>query len=588
MEPQGERRTPSPRPRSRASAQGSPVAALRRLVPRARFPGTRLGEGWRATVRGDVTAGVVVAAYLVPQCLAYARVAGLEPVSGLWAAFPALVVYALLGTSRVLSIGPESASAVLVASTVSSLARGGADPAELAAALALAVGLICAVAWLIRLGFLADLLSRPVLVGYLAGVAVTMIVSQLPTLTNIASTSDGTIGKARDVIRDVDRAESWPVLMGGAVIVALFVLGRFRRLPGPLIVVAAATAATALFDLENRGIETVGRIPGGLPSPALPSIPAELWPQVFASALGLALVAFSGNILTGRAFARDATDRLDADQELLALGGANAVAGLVGGFPVSSSDSRSALGLSAGASSQMSSLVTAACVIVVLLVAGPMLESFPQPALGGLVIYAGVRLVDIGEIRHIVAFRHSEAVIMTAAFAGVVVFDLLIGIAVAVALSVADLFRRIARAHDAILGRVPGIAGLHDIDDYPEATTVPGLVVYRYDAPLCFANADHVREQVLDAVAAEHHPVEWVLLNMEANVEIDLTALAMLEDLRVELGERDIVLALARVKQDLLVYLDRVGLTDRIGAERIFHTLPTALEGFEARRSGSG
>ncbi len=316
----------------------------------------------------------------------------------------------------------------------------------------------------------------------------------------------------------------------------------------------------------------------------LPSIPAELWPRVVASALGIALVAFSGNILTGRAFARETTDRVDADQELLALGGANAVAGLVGGFPVSSSDSRSALGIAAGASSQLSGIVTAICVVVVLLIAGPILESFPLAALGGLVVYAGALLVDASSIRRIVAFRHSEAVIMFVAFAGVVMFDLLIGIAVAVALSVADLFRRIARAHDAILGRAPGIAGLHDIDDYPEATTVPGLVVYRYDAPLCFANADHVREQVLDAVAAERHPVEWVVLNMEANVEIDLTALNMLEDLRRELVGNDVILALARVKQDLLVYLTRVGLTDRIGAERIFPTLPTALEGFEARR----
>jgi MFS superfamily sulfate permease-like transporter len=340
---------------------------------------------------------------------------------------------------------------------------------------------------------------------------------------------------------------------------------------------------TAVFDLERHDVATLGDVPSGLPPFAFPSIPAHLWPGVFGAAAGIAIVAFSGNVLTGRAFAKDAADRIDADQELIALGGANAVAGLFHGFPVSSSDSRTALSLAAGGTSQLTSLVAAACIAIVLVVASPILEAFPLAGLGGLVIYAAIRLIDVAEIRRIIAFRWSEAVIAAAAFVGVVAFDLLIGIGIAVALSVADLVRRIARAHDAVQGRVPDLAGLHDIEDYPDATTIPGLVVYRYDAPLCFANVGDFRRRVLEAIDDETAPVEWIVLNMEANVEIDLTATDMLEELRTHLESRGIVLALARVKQDLEVYLRRTGLAQRIGADHIFPTLPTALAGFEAR-----
>jgi MFS superfamily sulfate permease-like transporter len=308
-----------------------------------------------------------------------------------------------------------------------------------------------------------------------------------------------------------------------------------------------------------------------------------VWPAAFAAAAGVTVIAFSGNVLTGRAFARRADHRIDADQELLALAGANVAAGVAGGFPVSSSESRTALAATAGASSQLASIVAAVSVALVLVVAAPLLEAFPLAALAGLVIYAAIQLIDIDQIRRVVAFRRSEAVLMAAAFIGVVVFDLLIGIGIAVGLSVADLFRRVARAHDAVQGSVPGLAGLHDVDDYPEATTVPGLVVYRYDAPLFFANAQNFHDRVLGAVAGEQAPVDWLVLNMEANVEIDLTAADMLEDLRSELAARGISLALARVKQDLYVYLERTGVVARIGDDRIFPTLPTAVDAFRRR-----
>jgi high affinity sulfate transporter 1 len=554
--------------------------------PRPTAPGLRRLAAWRDNTVGNLVAGVAVAAYLVPQCLAYARLAGVEPVSGLWTALPALVIYALLGSSSLLSVGPESASALLVGSAVATLsASGDADPAAIAAALALAVAAVSLVAWVARLGFLADLLSKPVLVGYLAGVAVTMILSQLSNLTGVPTTERDTLAKAADVVRNLDQMHIAPFVLGLSVIAALLVLQRVPRLPAALLVVLAATVVTSVFDLERHDVATLDNVPSGLPPFAFPSIPAHLWPGVFGAAVGIAIVAFSGNVLTARAFARDSTDRVDADQELIALAGANAAVGLFHGFPVSSSDSRTALAGASGGSSQLTSLVAAACIALVLVVASPVLEAFPLAGLGGLVVYAAIRLINIADIRRIFAFRLSEAAIMTAAFIGVVAFDLLIGIGVAVALSVGDLVRRIARAHDAVQGIVPNLAGLHDIEDYPEARTIPGLVVYRYDAPLCFANVADFRRNVLKAIDDETAPVEWVLLNMEANVEIDLSATDMLEELRDHLESRGIVMALARVKQDLALYLRRTGLEQRIGTDHIFPTLPTALEAFKSRAS---
>jgi high affinity sulfate transporter 1 len=495
-----------------------------------------------------------------------------------------LVLYAFLGTSRVLSVGPESASALLVGSAVATLTRtSGLDAPTAAAALAIAVGVLSFLAWLARLGFLADLLSRPVLVGYLAGVAVTMVISQIPNLTAIPSPHTGTLDRLADIFDGVTSFELAPFLVGLATLVALFALQRFRRVPGPLIVVLGATAITSALNLESRGVATVGNVASGLPSLAFPSVPIHLWPEVLVAAAGVTVVAFSANVLTARAFARQRDERIDADQELLALAGANAAAGLAGGFPVSSSDSRAALANAAGASTQLVSLFAAASVVIVLVAAAPVLEKFPLAALAGLVVYAAIRLVNVAEIRRVVAFRQSEALLMTAAFVGVIVFDLLIGIGIAVALSIGDLLRRVARAHDAVQGSVPQLAGLHDVDDYPDATTIPGLIVYRYDAPLFFANAENFRARVLSAVTAETTPVEWVVLNMEANVEIDLTATDMLENLRTQLTERGIVLALARVKQDLLVYLERTGFVTKIGADHVFPTLPTALDGFRSR-----
>lgn len=558
-------------------------------LPRFSVTGVESGVGWRTSVRADALAGVAVAAYLVPQCLAYARLAGLEPVVGLWAAMGALVAYAVLGSSRVLSVGPESASALLVGSAVATIGAnaGTTERAEIAAALALAVAAISLVAWAARLGFLADLLSRPVLVGYMAGVAVAMIVTQLPNLTGVPLTHIDTLPRVGELARHLGDVQLAPLMVGATVVVALALLQPLRRVPGPLVVVLGATAATKIFDLEQRGVATIGHVPTGLPAPALPGIPAHLWPAVIAAAAGICVVVFADNILTARGFAARRGDRIDANQELFALAGANVAAGVLQSFPVSSSGSRTALADASGARTQLTSIAAGIVVALVLLFAAPLLEAFPLAALAGLVVYAGARLIDVGEMRRIASFRWSEAVLVAASFAGVVLFDLLVGIGIAVGLSVAELFTRIARAHDAVQGEVPGLAGLHDIDDYQEAVTTPGLVVYRYDAPLCFANADHFRTKVLEAIEHAGHPVEWIVINMEANVEIDLTAIDMLNELCTELTGRGIVVALSRVKHDLAVYLDRGGLLDRVGSEHVYPTLPTAVAAFHARGPSS-
>ncbi len=535
----------------------------------------------RAWLRGDLIAGVTVAAYLVPQVMAYAGVAGLPPVTGLWAALPALACYAVLGSSRLVSLGPESTTALMTAVAIGPLAAGNpARYAALAAMLALLVGLLAVVAWLARLGFIADLLSRPVLVGYLAGVALIMIAGQLGRLTGVQVTGETFIPQVASLAGRLAQVNPGDVLIAAAVLVFLFTAqSRWPRLPGPLAAVLLSTAVCAIFGLGKHGVALVGHIPAGLPTPGLPKVDLTDVRELILPALGVLLVAFSDDVLTARAFERGG-ESIDANQELLALGVSNAGAGLLRGFPISSSGSRTAIGLAAGAHTQAYSLTALASILGVLLFARPVLASFPEAALGAIVIYAAVRLIDVQAFRKLAAFRRSEFMLALATCAGVLVFDILYGVLAAVALSVAELLWRVGRPHDAIQGLVPGLAGMHDVDDYPQAETIPGLVVYRYDAPLFFANAQDFRRRAL--AAAGHGPgrARWFVLNTEANVEVDYTALEAVEAVRAELSRRGTIFALARVKQDLLDDLEAFGLAGKIGAERIFPTLPTAVAAY--------
>ncbi|MEV0289636.1 MULTISPECIES: sulfate permease [unclassified Kribbella] len=549
-------------------------------------PGVTLLRQYRlAWLRFDVIAGVTVAAYFVPQVMAYAQLAGLPAVTGLWVALGPLVLYFLLGTSRLLSLGPESTTALLTATAIAPLAAGDPDRyAALAAVLALLVGAICVIGWLARLGFLADLLSKPVLVGYMTGIAVIMITSQLGRLTGAPVSGDSPAAKVVSAIRLFSEWQLAPTVLSLTALALLLALARWApRLPGPLLVVALAALVTWAGGLEDKGVSVVGDIPSGLPVPDLPGVTAHDLALLALPALGIALVGYTDTVLTGRAFAAKGHERIDPDREFLVLGLANVSAGLFRGFPISSSGSRTAVAQASGAKSQVYSLVAAAAIVATLLFAGPLLSTFPNAALGALVVFAALRLIDLAEFRRIAGFRHSELLLAVATTVGVIALDVLYGVLVAVALSVLDLLRRVARPHDGILGYVPGIAGMHDVDDYPDARPVPGLVVYRYDSPLFFANADDFRRRALAAVDDAETPVRWLLLNAEANVEIDITAIDALDSIREDLAERGIVLAMARVKQDLRNDLEAAGFIDRLGPDRIFYTLPTAVEAFHAQ-----
>jgi SulP family sulfate permease len=551
-------------------------------------PGVAQFRGYkRAWLRGDLLAGLTVAAYLIPQVMAYATLAGLSPIVGLWAALAPLLIYALLGSSRHMSVGPESTTALMVVAVLAPFASGDASRyAALAAVLGVLVGAICFLAGIARLGFLANLLSRPVLVGYMTGVALVMMASQLGKLTGASVVGDEFVDQMRSFARGVGDLH-WPtMLLAGAVLAFLLALDRWApRVPGPLIAVLVAAAAVAALSLESEGIVVVGSVPSGLPTPAVPLVaPNELAALVIPAA-GIAIVAFSDNILTARIFATRHGYEIDENAELRAIGVCNIAAGLTRGFPVSSSGSRTAIGDAVGSRTQIYSLVALALalVLVVMLFASDLLAQFPSAALGALVVYAALRLIDVSEFRRLARFRRSELVIALMTTAAVLGIGVLYGVLAAVALSVLDLLRRVARGHDSVLGFVPGVAGMHDIDDYPQAELVPGLVVYRYDAPLCFANAEDFRSRALQAVDHYPQPVEWFVLNAEANVEIDMTALDALDRLRADLEGRGILFAMARVKQDLRDALKAGGLLTKIGDERIFMTLPTAVEAFRRR-----
>ena len=549
-------------------------------------PGVAQFRGYkRAWLRGDLLAGLTVAAYLIPQVMAYATLAGLSPIVGLWAALAPLLIYALLGSSRHMSVGPESTTALMVVAVLAPFASGDASRyAALAAVLGVLVGAMCLLAGIARLGFLANLLSRPVLVGYMTGVALVMMASQLGKLTGASVVGDEFVDQMRSFARGVGDLH-WPtMLLAGAVLAFLLALHRWApRVPGPLIAVLAAAAAVAALSLESKGIVVVGSVPSGLPTPAVPLVsPNELAALVIPAA-GIAIVAFSDNILTARIFATRHGYEIDANAELRAIGVCNIAAGLTRGFPVSSSGSRTAIGDAVGSRTQIYSLVALSLVLMVMLFASDLLAQFPSAALGALVVYAALRLIDVSEFRRLARFRRSELVIALMTTAAVLGIGVLYGVLAAVALSVLDLPRRVARGHDSVLGFVPGVAGMHDIDDYPQAELVPGLVVYRYDAPLCFANAEDFRSRALQAVDHYPQPVEWFVLNAEANVEIDMTALDALDRLRADLEGRGILFAMARVKQDLRDALKAGGLLTKIGDERIFMTLPTAVEAFRRR-----
>lgn len=540
-------------------------------------------RGW---IKGDVIAGITVAAYLIPQVMAFASIVGLPAVVGLWAVLGPMAIYFVLGTSRKMSVGPESTTVLMTAAGISALVGAAGGPehmAEVAALLAIAVGAVCLIGYVGRLGFLTRLLSRPVLVGYLLGIALLMFISQLSEVTKVETSGEQSWQEVASFFQNIHNAHIPTVLMALAVFVLLF-LARWiaPKFPAPLLVLLVAAGAVAVFGLDRYDLEVIGEIPRGLPEIRLPDFSTvDIW-ALMPYAVGIAIVGFSDNILTARAFAAEKDEPIDANQELLALGAANIANGLFQGFPVSTSGSRTVLGNTAGAKTQVHSLVVIAIVVMVLLFAGPVLESFPEAALGALVMYAAVQLIDIEELRRIARFRKSELIITAATALALTLFGVLVGIGFAIALSILDLIRRITSPYADVLGYAPGVAGMHSLDDYPDSQPVEGLVVFRYDSPIFFANADDFSARAKQAIDRSPHPIRWFLLNAEANTEMDLTAVDALEKLRVDLESQGIRFAMARVKQNLSRSLAPTGFIKSVGKQYVFTTLPTAVRAYAA------
>lgn len=550
----------------------------------ALVPGWGVARGYeRRFLRGDVVGGVTLVAYLVPQVMAYTALAGLPPQIGLWAVVVAMMVYAVFGSSRLLSVGPESTTALLTAATLAPLAAG--DPlryASLAALLALLVGVFALVAWALRAGVIADLLSKPVLIGYMAGIAIIMMISQVERLTGIDTAGDTLVTQVRSWLSaDWASVRVPDAILGISVVIALLVFApRFPRIPVVLAVVLVASAVAALLRIWDIDVATVGAVPGDLPRLGWSGFSLEDLRSLLLPAIGVLVVAYADNMLTARAFSRHNGHRIDSNQELLALGLTNIAVSGVRGYPVSSSASRVAVAESAGARTQLHTLVAAGGVVLVVVAFGGLLAAFPVAALGGVVIYAATRLIEVDEFRRLRRFRWREFLLAVAATAGVLLVDVLYGILIAVGLSVVDLLVRVARPHAAVLGQPRDLPGWHDVGDYPGAEQIPGLVVFRYDSPLFFADAEDFARRAWQAVQEADPPARWLLLNVEGIIEVDLTGLDALADVVRRCDDAGVVVAIVRAKSELVSEMRRHGVARLVGAEHFYPTLPTAAAAY--------
>jgi len=551
------------------------------------LPGLRaLREYRRSWLANDLVAGLVLTALLVPVGMGYAQAAGLPPITGLYATIVPLVVYAVFGPSRVMVLGPDSSLAAVIAAVI--LPLGGRDPetaVALAGALAVLTGLIILVAGIARLGFMTELLSRPVQLGYLSGIAVTILVGQLPRLCGFSVDGRGLLSETRDVVQGVagGQVNRAALAVGLAGIVVVLVLRRFwRTFPGVMAAVVLGIVAVSAFDLTEQGVEVIGVLPKGLPTLALPAVELADLGALFSGALGIALVAVADTTVLSQSLAAQRNESVDPNQELRALGAANLAAGLFQGFAISSSASRTPVAVSAGARSQLTPLVGAATIALMLLFAPGALRDLPLPMLAAIVITAAVGLIDVAAVRRLYRVRRSEFVLWLAAFGGVALLGVLLGIFVAILLSLGDFIRRAWRPHDTVLGREDELKGYHDIDRHPNARLVPGLLLYRFDAPLFFANAGYFHRRVRRLVAEATHPVRWVVVAAEPITDVDTTAADTLFELLVELRQEQVTLAFAELKGPVKDRFERYGLFAAVGSERFFPTVGTAVDGYIA------
>jgi sulfate permease, SulP family len=568
---------PSPYGDERAPFKPAGTAPLlERTVPvSAELPGYRPQKA-----RRDVIAGVTVAALALPAAMAYAEVAGLNPVHGLYALLLPAVAYALLGSSRQLIIGPEGSISALVAAAILPLAAVGSnDAAQMAALLALLVGGCFLVARLLRLGWIADYFSRPVLIGYIHGVAVVLVVGQLGKLLGISVEARDPLEQLAEIARELGDTSGATLLVGGIALAALLALRIFvPLLPAALIVVSVSIFASWLLDFSSHGIAILGAIPSGLPSIDLPSISTEDVLALLPAAAGIFLVSFADGILTARSFAGKHDQNVRASQELVSFGAANIAAGFTQGFSIGASGSRTAVNDSMGVRTQISGLVAASAVAVVLLFLTEPMQYLPKTVLGAVIISAAIGLVEPAAWRALRAVGRFEVAIAAVTMTGVVVFGVLQALVIAVALSILDAVRRSAQPHDAVLGWVERLGRYANVELHPSATITPGVVVYRLDDRLFFANARYVKGRVREAVRGAPQPVRWLVFDAEAMSHVDATGLEALQDIERTLSREGTTLLLARLKGVLEARLEGSGLGASIGPEHRFPTVRAAVE----------
>jgi high affinity sulfate transporter 1 len=549
-------------------------------------PGYRLIRSYdRAWLRPDVVSGLVLAAILVPQGMAYAELAGLPAVTGLYTTVACLVAYAVFGPSRVLVLGPDSSVSPLILAAITPLLVTH-DPntaIALAGMLALLVGLIEIALGVCHLGFVADLLASEVQVGYMNGLAVTIIVGQLPKLFGFSTDASSFWDELKAFFEHIDQTEAAALLVGLGVLVTLLVLPRvIPRLPAVLIAVVAATAVSAAFDLAANGVKTVGTLPSGLPSPSFPWTSLHDVGPLILAAIGITMVSLTDTIATASAFAARRGDEVEPNQEMIGIGTANIAAGFFQGFAISTSSSRTAVAEQSGAKSQVAGVVGAGIVVLLLLFFNSLLKDLPQSALAAVVIAAALSLVNVRALLFYARARRSALVLSLVATLGVIALGVLEGIAVAIALAVLLFFRRNWWPHGEVLGHVEG-EGWHSLAAYPDAEELPGIVVYRWEAPLFFANARSFREQIRHLVH-ERSPA-WVVIQCEAITDVDVTAAETVAQLDEELNAQGVHIAMAEMRSRLQTLVQSYGLFESIHHDRFFPTVELAVDAIREEQS---
>ncbi|WP_223637223.1 SulP family inorganic anion transporter [Corallococcus sp. EGB] len=544
----------------------------------------------RRWLGSDILAALTVGAMLIPQGLAYAQIVGVRPVAGLYAGTFAMLAYALVGPSRHLLLGPEAGSAILTATALVPMVGDGgpARLASLAALLAGMVGVVSLVGGLCKAGALADFLSRPILVGYVNGAALIIIGSQLARMFGLERRSNRFTGQLHEVAANLGRTHVPTLLLGLGIVVALVAMRRFLpRWPAPLVMVALTTLVTWAFQLEHGGVKVVGPISASAPTFGLPSVDFEDVRTLLPAAFSLALVNYASSVLTGRVYADRFGYRLDAHQEFFGQAAANLLTGLTQGFPVTGSDSRTAVNASMRGRTQLVGVGAAVGVLLFALFLTPLLSKLPLVTLGAIVIVAAVYLLEVRPVVYLWRVRPVEAVLAVVTTLGVLFLGILQGILIAVVLALVDLIRRAAHPHDAVLGEREGVPGWHDVEGHADAETVPGLIVYRFDAPLFFANARFLREQVRRLVAEPRHPVRWFVLDASSVFDLDITAAESLVKVWHELAEEGIVFAVAQARAPMRRMLRRSGLQALIGARHLFPTVGAAVRAYLDTREGA-